>query len=94
MKLNILFQYSITNENGVIESVVCAEFGGHLHTIIKRDESKVLPKDYRYGKYKYFAGDYFARSDKNIDIVEALKENIGLKNNSRTIDPDFYFDHD
>jgi hypothetical protein len=92
MELNILFQHSITSEDGVIESVVCAEFDGHLRTMIKRDVSKVLPEDC-HGRYQYFVGDYFAKSDKDIDIVEALKENIGLKNNSTTIDPDFYFDH-
>lgn len=92
MELNILFQHSITNEDGIIESVVCAEFAGHLETIIKRDESKFIPKG-NYGQYKYFAGDYFARSDEDIDIVEALKEHIGLENKCRTIDPDFYFEH-
>lgn len=93
MKLNILFQHSITGKDGVTESVVCAEFAGHLETITKRDESKVIPKG-RYGQYGYSAGDHHARSNENIDIVEALKEYLGLENNCRTIDPDFYFDHD
>ena len=93
MELNILFSHSITNEDGVIESVVCAEFGGHLWTIIKRDEHSVVSEKYPI-KYRYQAGGYYATSSKDIDIVEALKENIGLKNNSTTIDTDFYFDHD
>lgn len=94
MELKILFQHSITNKDGAIESVVCAEYDCHLYTIIKYDESKILPENYEYGKYKYFADTYVARSNKDIDIVEALKEYLSLENNSTIIDPDFYFDHD
>lgn len=93
MELNILFSHSVTTQNGVIESVICAEFEDHLYTVVKYDEHNVVSKNHPI-KYRYQAEGYCANSGKDIDIVEALKAAIGLPNTCTDVDPYFYFDHD
>lgn len=92
MELNVLFSHSITTKNGDVECVVCAEFNGHLYTIIKLYEGVVsLDKPMTY---RYCVDGFYASSNKNIDIIEALKAALRLPNTCTDIDPDFYFDHD
>lgn len=90
--MEILFTKSITRKDGTVETMMLIEHEEHLWAIRKTDASAIVSEDYHL-RYSYYVDEWIANSNKDIDIIEAIKEHLGLPNNCRSIDEDFYFNH-